>query len=149
MVTSGEIIFVLNSGSNDISVIDLGNSKGIAHIEVGDNPRGLALSPDETLVYVNNNLAGMVSVIDTGTLEITEEIQVTEIALTRAVLNGKRLFHSSNTPDLSRDQWISCATCHFHGEMDARTWFVPGWRAQYPQPARCGRNNTRTLVWGS
>ncbi len=125
IITADEVLWVLNSGSNDISVIDLASNRGIAHIDVGDNPRGLALSPDETKVYVNNNLAGTVSVIDTTTLKVTGEIRVTDIALTRAVLNGKRLFHSANTPDLARDQWISCATCHFDGEMDSRTWFFP------------------------
>lgn len=125
VMTTHGILWVLNSGSNDISVIDLADNTGIAHIEVGDNPRGLALSSDESTIYVNNNLSGTMSVIDTGTLQVTDEIQVTEIALTRSVLNGKRLFHSSNTTDLALDQWISCATCHFDGEMDARTWFFP------------------------
>ncbi|MCW8873053.1 MAG: c-type cytochrome [Xanthomonadales bacterium] len=125
IVTGDNEIWVLNSGSNDISVINLEDGKGIAHIEVGHNPRGMALSPDGSTIYVNNNLSGTVSAIDTVTYEVKEEFEVTEIALTRAVLNGKRLFHSSNTTDLALDQWISCATCHFDGEMDSRTWFFP------------------------
>jgi YVTN family beta-propeller protein len=125
VVTTKGALWVLNSGSNDLSVIDLADNKSIAHIDVGDNPRGLALSVDESTIYVNNNLSGTVSVIDTAALEITSEIRVTDIALTAAMLNGKRLFHSANTPDLARDQWVSCATCHFDGEMDARTWFFP------------------------
>ncbi|HEY0712107.1 MAG TPA: hypothetical protein VGF45_05500, partial [Polyangia bacterium] len=35
---------------------------------------------------------------------------------------GKRLFWSSARSDLARDQWMSCATCHFDGFHDARTW---------------------------
>jgi len=125
IVTGDNKIWVLNSGSNDISVINLEDGKGIAHIEVGHNPRGLALSLNGSTVYVNNNLSGTVSVIDTASYQVMEEIAVTDIALTRAVLNGKRVFHSSNTEDLALDQWISCATCHFDGEMDSRTWFFP------------------------
>jgi YVTN family beta-propeller protein len=125
VVTSDNVIWVINSGSNDISVIDLADNRGIAHLEVGENPRGLALSADEATLYVNNNLSGTVSVIDTATMQVTSEIRVTDIALTRSVLNGKRLFHSADTPDLARDQWISCATCHFNGEIDSRTWFFP------------------------
>lgn len=125
VITSEESLWVVNSGSNDISVIDLSDNRSIAHIEVGDNPRGLALSPDEATVYVNNNLSGTVSVIDTTSRQVTDEIRVTDIALTGAVLNGKRLFHSADRTDLARDQWVSCATCHFDGEMDSRTWFFP------------------------
>lgn len=125
VVTEDKLIWVLNSGSNDLSVLNLETQAGIAHIEVGHNPRGLALSTDGSSIYVNNNLSGSVSVIDTASRAVTEEFQVSEIALTSGVLNGKRLFHSSNTTDLALDQWISCATCHFDGEMDSRTWFFP------------------------
>jgi YVTN family beta-propeller protein len=125
VVTADNQIWVLNSGSNDLSVINPETQAGIAHIDVGHNPRGMALSADGSSIYVNNNLSGTVSVIDTASRSVAEEFPVTEIALTRAVLNGKRLFHSSNTTDLALDQWISCATCHFDGEMDSRTWFFP------------------------
>ncbi len=120
-----ETLYVLNSGSNDLSVIALENSTALAHIELGDNPRSMVLSADESTLYVSNNLSGTVSVIDTGTHMISGEIVVTQIPLLSNVLNGKKLFHSSNSPDLARDQWISCATCHFEGETDKRTWFFP------------------------
>ena len=66
-----------------------------------------------------------VSVINAATYTVAATIDVTPIPLPPVLLNGKRLFHSSATPDLARDQWISCATCHFNGEMDGRTWFFP------------------------
>jgi YVTN family beta-propeller protein len=125
VLVSDETLYVLNSGSNDISVIELESSKALAHLEIGDNPRGMALSKDQGRLYVNNNLGGTVTVINTHTQTIEDEFHSTDIALTDAILNGKRLFHSSNRTDLARDQWISCATCHFDGEMDRRTWFFP------------------------
>jgi len=124
-LVANQTLYVLNAGSNDVSVIDLATMRAVAHLEVGDNPRGLVLSQDQSTLYVNNNLAGTVSVIDTRTNAVTGEIRVTDIALTRSLLIGKQLFHSSDKSDLSRDQWISCATCHFDGEMDDRTWFFP------------------------
>jgi YVTN family beta-propeller protein len=145
VITADEMIWVLNSGSNDISVIGLADNGGIAHIEVGDNPRGLALSADEATIYVNNNLSGTVSVIDTAAMQVTGEIRVTAVALTRSVLNGKRLFHSSATPVLARDQWISCATCHFDGEMDSRTWFFPD--GPRNTPSLLGVGQTLPVHW--
>jgi hypothetical protein len=48
--------------------------------------------------------------------------QVTERPLPPALLAGKRLFWSSDDPRLAQSQWIACASCHFDGEHDGRTW---------------------------
>jgi YVTN family beta-propeller protein len=120
---SGDELWVVNTASNDLSVIDLVSRQLAAHIEVGENPRGIVLSPDGSLAYVNNTLSGTVSVIDTAAYTVTAVITVTDIPLPPTLLNGKRLFHSSDDPRMARAQWISCNTCHFEGEHDGRTWF--------------------------
>ncbi len=122
VMPGGEVLYVVNAASNDVTVVDLRNREGIAHIEVGDNPRGIVISPDGSTAYVNNTLSGTVSVIDTASNEVAETIVVTTIPLPPALLLGKRLFHSSDDPRLARDQWIACNTCHFEGEHDGRTW---------------------------
>ena len=134
-LTSSGKLYVLNAGSNDVSVIDLRTSRGLAHIEVGDNPRGMVLSLDENMLYVNNTLSGSVSVIDTLEDRVVDEVFVTEIPLPPDVLNGKILFCTSSRSDMSKDQWISCATCHFDAKMDGRTWFF-----------RDGPRNTPSLI---
>ncbi len=53
-------LYILNAGSNDVSVIDAASGRGLANISVGDNPRGLVLSEDENALYVNNTLSGTV-----------------------------------------------------------------------------------------
>jgi YVTN family beta-propeller protein len=119
----GQELWVLNAASNDASVVDLEGRDLTAHVEVGHNPRGIVLSPDGATAYVNNTLAGTVSVIDTAAYTVTDVITVTDIPLPPVLLNGKRLFHSSDDPRVSLAQWISCNTCHFEGEHDGRTWF--------------------------
>ncbi|MGD2205514.1 MAG: beta-propeller fold lactonase family protein [Anaerolineae bacterium] len=118
----GAELWVVNAASNDISVVDLPQGRLVAHIEVGDNPRGIVLSPDGAMAYVNNTLAGTVSLVDTAAYTVTAIMTVTEIPMPPALLNGKRLFHSSDDPRLSLNQWISCNSCHFEGEHDGRTW---------------------------
>ncbi len=115
-------IYVVNAASNDVSVIDLNTTLAKAHIEVGDNPRGIAISAYGTRAYVNNTLAGTVSVINTMKNEVIDTVKVTDIPLPPVLLRGKRIFHSSNDPALSRDQWMSCNTCHWEGEHDGHTW---------------------------
>jgi YVTN family beta-propeller protein len=93
---------------------------------VGANPRGIVLSPDGAFAYVNNTLDGTVSIVDTATAEVTGVLTATQIPMPPILLTGKRLFHTSARSAITRDQWISCAACHFEGEMDGRTWHLPG-----------------------
>ena len=145
LLVGDQTLYVLNAGSNDISVIDLGSMTAFAHLEVGENPRGLVLSADQATLFVNNSLSGTITVIDTQNQQITNEIKVTEIALTQSLLNGKRLFHSTDRKDLAKDQWISCATCHFDGEMDGHTWFFPD--GPRNTTSLLGVNETLAIHW--
>ncbi len=122
----GSQLWVVNAGSNDVSVLDAVSRVGTAHVTVGANPRGIVLSPDGATAYVNNTLDGTVSVIDTAMAEVTGVITATQIPMPPILLLGKQLFHSAARPELTRDQWISCASCHFDGELDGRTWNFPG-----------------------
>jgi YVTN family beta-propeller protein len=142
-------LWVVNPGSNSVSVVDIGKPDQPtrrAHVTVGDNPRGVALSPDGNRVYVNNTLAGTVSVIDAGTYQVTDVITVTDIPLPPALLHGKRLYHSSARPDLAQAAWISCNTCHVEGEHDGRTWLLQ-YIGEVPPGARpvITRNTTSLL----
>ena len=119
----GKTMWVVNAASNDISVIDVNTRSATAHISVGGNPRGIVLSYDGERAYVNNTLAGTVSVIDAGNYSVISTIEVTTLPLPPLLLTGKRLFHTSSDTRMSKQQWISCNTCHFEGEHDGRTWF--------------------------
>jgi YVTN family beta-propeller protein len=142
----GSAIWVLNAASNDITVADLDTRQRLAHIEVGDNPRGIVLSPGGDTAYVNNTLSGSVSVVDTTAYAVTAVITTTHIPLPPALLRGKQLFHTSNDPRLSLAQWISCNTCHFEGEHDGRTW-VFGFAGPRNTTSLLGMVETYPLRW--
>jgi len=142
-------LWVVNAASNDVSVLDITQPTAVqrvAHIPVGDNPRGVVIAPDGSAAYVNNTLAGTVSVIDTRTYTVTTIITVTEIPLPPVLLTGKRLFFSSALPELSRVRWISCNTCHIEGEQDGRTWLLQ-YTGEVPEGAQAviTRNTTSLL----
>jgi YVTN family beta-propeller protein len=122
LTPDGNEIWVVNAASNDLTVVDTTTRQRVAHIEIGDNPRGIVMAPDGASAYVNNTLAGTVSVLDTSAYTVTDIITVTTIPLPPVLLQGKKLFHTSHDPRLARDQWIACNTCHFEGEHDGRTW---------------------------
>ncbi|MDA1371948.1 MAG: hypothetical protein O2971_14445 [Proteobacteria bacterium] len=121
--TPADLLYVVNAASNDVTVIDLKTNIATAHLRVGANPRGIALSPDGARAFVNNTLSGSVSIIDTIAQKVTQELIVTDIPLSPGILNGKRLFNDSSSPAIAREQWIACASCHFDGAHDGRTWF--------------------------
>ncbi len=140
------IVYVVNAGSDDISVIDQRTNRGVAHITVGANPRGIAITSDGAQVFVNNVLDGTLSVINTDDLNVTHTVDLTDIPLAQNVLTGKRIFNSASEPLLTTDNWISCATCHFDGMMDARTWlgFPDGPRNT---PSLLGVSRTLPIHW--
>jgi len=78
--TSGSKILVdpttgiANSGT--ISVVDLTGKKQTTYIEVGLHPTGMALSPDKKFLYVACANSDVVSVIDTKTNKVIENISV-------------------------------------------------------------------------
>ena len=142
----GNIVFIANAGSDDVSVIDQRTDRGLAHINVGANPRGIAITPDGSRVFVNNVLDGTLSVIDTDDLVITGSVDLTDIPLPEIILEGKKIFNSASEPVLTTDNWISCATCHFDGMMDGRTWlgFPDGPRNT---PSLLGVSRTLPIHW--
>jgi YVTN family beta-propeller protein len=139
-------LYVANASSNDVSVIDLASGMASAHVEVGANPRGLAIAPDGARVFVNNVLDGTVSVIDTSSNEVVKTVVVTEILLAPEILLGKQLFNAALEPRLTTDNWVSCAVCHFDGTTDQRTWlgFPDGPRNT---PSLLGMAETLPLHW--
>ncbi len=141
-------LWVVHSASNDVSVINISNPTHptrVTNIPVGDNPRGIVLSPDGSHAYVNNTLAGTVSVVNTSSYTVTEVITVTTIPLPPSLLHGKRLFFSSARPDLAQARWISCNTCHIEGEHDGRTWLLQYLGDLPPDEEPIIRRNTTSL----
>jgi len=118
----GRLLYVVNSGSNDLSVVDLESALGVGHVSLGDNPRGIVVTSDGDRAYVLNALSNDVSILDLEGLAELRRISVADTALPPDVQRGKVLFFSSDRPELARDQWVSCASCHLEGGHDGRTW---------------------------
>ncbi len=69
--------YITNYNSNTVSVIDTANKTVIVTVDVGNNPSGIAVSPDGTRVYLANQGAiGTVSIIDTINNTVTATVNV-------------------------------------------------------------------------
>lgn len=74
--TGGPRVYVTNVLSNTVSVVSTADSTVAATIPVGEEPRGIALSPDGASAYVANFKDNTVSVIDTATDTVATTVSV-------------------------------------------------------------------------
>ncbi len=116
---AGETLYVVLAGNDAVVILDPESHRLLGRIAVGANPRGILVAGSRA--YVLNALDGTVSVINTVRQQVTDTIPVTTLPLDPLLLRGKVLFHRASTPRMS-DGAISCATCHFDGGADGRTW---------------------------
>ncbi|GIW43914.1 MAG: hypothetical protein KatS3mg077_1196 [Candidatus Binatia bacterium] len=69
-------LYVTNTGSNTLSIIDVASDAVVATVAVGAQPRGVAAHPDGRRVYVANSGSGTVSVVDVSAASVVATIAV-------------------------------------------------------------------------
>lgn len=113
--------YIVNAGTNDLSVVALNSGDLLGHVKVGSNPRGVVLSLDTGLAYVHNMLEGSITIVDTSDYSIDDVLPISDLSVPVDVLIGAELFHTAEDTRVS-GRWASCASCHFDGMPDGRTW---------------------------
>jgi DNA-binding beta-propeller fold protein YncE len=128
----GDHGFVSTQGNDLVVVIDAYTGSTVATIDrTGKVPLGLALSPDGKL-FVQAFLSRSVSAFDVTKIlsaedygapsKLAEVSSVASEALADDVLLGKKIFYDSADPRMSREGYLSCASCHIEGDDDGRVW---------------------------
>src|SRR5208283_6067848 len=69
-----QFVYVANSASSTVSVLNAASNNVVATIPVGSGPTGVAITPDGTQAYVTNQNDNTVSVIATKTNTVTATI---------------------------------------------------------------------------
>jgi YVTN family beta-propeller protein len=131
----GIFLFVALETSREVVVLDAHRRRELLRIETGFAPQALLVSPDNATLYVNNFMDRTVGVYDLRPLLTQGQLSVPQTAtlaavttetLSPQVLQGKKLFYDARDTRLSRDRYMSCATCHNDGGHDGRTWDLTG-----------------------
>lgn len=115
-------LYVANAGSDSVSVIDLDTGQALGNVRVGSNPRGLLLNRDNSLLFVHNVLDGTLSIVDTRSRQVVDDVPISDLTIPVDILLGAQFFYSAADPRLSANHWVSCANCHFDGMSDGRVW---------------------------
>lgn len=117
----GGRLYVANSGSSSVSVIDLNTGRVRANLTVRGSPRGVLLNRDNSYLYVHAALDGIITTFATNDFRVVDRLPISNLTISTDVLIGAELFHSAETP-MSMPGWVSCANCHFDGMSDGRVW---------------------------
>jgi hypothetical protein len=129
----GAYAFVLDTNSEDILVVGANRVEAtLVRPLPGHMPEGLAISPDDRLLYVDERNTGDVAVfaITRTATGISLAPQGSPIAryttdpMPAQLRFGQHLFYSANSDEypVTQNHWIACATCHMEGRSDEVTW---------------------------
>lgn len=140
-------LLVAMQGRNQVFAVNLNTNNqalgGIAaQFSSGLAPQGLLLDREHQRLYVKNFMGRSVTALELGDFLSSGSInpmqkQITTVAnekLTPEELRGKQLFYNAAegisgdefTGHMSAEGYISCASCHFDGGHDGRTWDFTG-----------------------
>jgi YVTN family beta-propeller protein len=155
----GKKAFISSSGADYISVIDIdsvrtilagtssevrkqfSNNLGISsryilkRIHTGEDPKGIALSPDGKLLYVAEMLDDHIGVINTESLQKVSTIDLGGPRRITVARRGRRLFNNSS--HTFQNQYC-CYTCHPDTHEDGLVYNMSG--------KDMGRNVTNTMT---
>lgn len=128
LTSRGDYAYVSMRGARSVERLDvLTGAQAGSVLDVGFAPQGLALSPDDRLLFVDAFLSRELVVYDVGDPgALPRELARLRVAssepLAPSILRGKVLFNDSYDTRLARDGYIACAHCHLDGLGDRRTW---------------------------
>ncbi len=92
-LTGAGLAYVSNSGSNSVSVIDVGSNVVVRSVPVGTAPFGVAVNGSGTRAYVTNLIDRTLSVIDTDSNKVVDTLSVGSLPRGVAVsASGKRVY---------------------------------------------------------
>ncbi len=126
----GDVVFVTSQGTNQVDVFDAYEGRLLAGFSVGLAPRGLVLD-DAGRLFVQNfmsrsvsvfDVSGLLSGLDNSVRPLAEVDTVDNELLTEEVRVGKQIFYNADSPQMSQDGYVSCASCHLDGGQDGRVW---------------------------
>jgi cytochrome c peroxidase len=129
---NGDYIFVAQMEGNRVAIVDAYSRAVRGEItDVGRAPHGLYLDAARKRLFVNNFLGRSVSVHDVAPVLASQSAAATLLQtvatvaqepLTAAALRGKQLFYNAADRRMSRDNYMSCASCHADGGDDGMVW---------------------------
>jgi len=132
---TGSYLFVALEGNRMIAAVEAYSGKELFRFAAGRAPEGLVMDADGHRLFVHNFMDRTVTVhdlfglINTGAnleTRLATISTVTNETLSAQVLLGKQHFYDSLDGRVTKEAYMSCASCHNDGGQDGRTWDFTG-----------------------
>jgi len=68
-------VYVADLGSGDVAIVDTTTRNVVGTLAAGENPNGVAVSPDGTRAYVTDFVSGVLTIIDTSDNTVVNTVQ--------------------------------------------------------------------------
>ena len=128
----GNLLFVALQGNDRVDVFDAYSGSFLTSImQAGIAPQGLTLSRTGDTLFVHSFLSRTVSAFNINQIvnqTSSEVVKIKEIStietetMDAIILKGKKIFHNAQNLRMSKDAYMSCATCHHDGEHDGQVF---------------------------
>ena len=95
LTSDNAFVWSVNPDNDSVTLIEVADDRNhkLTEVPVGDEPRCVAITPDDKKVYVTNAVSGTVSVIDARSYNVTKTIPVgTEPTGCALTLDGAKLY---------------------------------------------------------
>lgn len=123
--SDGALLFVISYTSNSLTVLSTETLERMGTVDnIGFAPRDLKLIDNNILVVFSEN-SREVSFFDATSVrpELLKVVpSIFRESLDPKVHRGKIIFSNSADLRMSKDGYISCASCHFEGGSDGAVW---------------------------
>lgn len=127
----GDLIFVAQMEGNRVAIVDAYSRAVRGEINTSSAPHGLYLDATRKRLFINNFLARSVSVQDVATVLTAKTNTATYLQTVSTVavepmeaqaLRGKQVFYNAADRRMSKDNYMSCASCHADAGDDGMVW---------------------------
>ncbi len=132
-------LYITCEGSEIVTVIDVARALRFVHtqaspyvqdlsasanyvttrIDVGQDPRGMAFTPDGRKLLVANRLDDTISIIDTRANKLVRTVELAGTKKLSVLRHGEQTFYTAR---YSFQGQIGCANCHIDSTFDGMTW---------------------------
>lgn len=128
---AGDYLFVAQMEGNNVAIVDSYTRAVRGEINASSAPHGLYMDAARKRLFVNNFLARSVTVHDVADVLASKSAAAVFIAnvntvaqepMSPAALRGKQVFYNAADRRMSKDNYMSCASCHADGGDDGMVW---------------------------